>query len=157
MVSDLLTMGRARSLDDIESNQEYRSSTWCDWTFVVLCSIVGYTCIVLTVLACFNPELIHFDISSWLFCKEISPFFAFSQGNGHYSKPQGFKIVALVPFHYHERTAILECYLQVCISKKKSSMDQNSHKYREIWPIMMGSLIGSFLYRKLRTPLAWNG
>jgi len=106
-------MGRTRNLRDIESNKEEKSSTWRDWAFVLLWGVVGYTCIILTVLTYFNPGLIPFDVSSILFQKEISPFFAFSQGSGHYSKPQGFKIVALVPFHYHERTAILDCYLQV--------------------------------------------
>lgn len=105
-------MGRTRSLRDVESNQD-KSSFWRDWTIVLLWSVLGYTCLILMVLTYFNPGLIPFDVSSFLFRKEISPFFAFSQGNGHYTKPQGFKIVALVPFHDSERTTILECYLQV--------------------------------------------
>jgi hypothetical protein len=113
MARELLIMGRTRNLRDVESNKEEKASTWRDWTFVLLWSVVGYTCIILTVLTYFNPGLIPFDISSILFRKELSPFFAFSQGPGHYPKPEGFKIVALVPFHYHERTAILDCYLQV--------------------------------------------
>ncbi|KAI9933402.1 hypothetical protein MW887_007875 [Aspergillus wentii] len=40
------------------------------------------------------------------------PFYAFSQGSGNYEKPKGFKVVALVPFSSHERTVILDCYLQ---------------------------------------------
>jgi hypothetical protein len=113
MARELLLMGCTRNLRDIESNTERKPSNWRDWAFVLLWSVVGYTCIILTVLAYFNPGLILFDISSLLFRKEISPFFAFSHGIGHYSKPQGFEIVALVPFHHHERTAILDCYLQV--------------------------------------------
>lgn len=111
MARELLIMGRTRNLRDVESNK--KPSTWRDWTFVLLWSVVGYTCIILTVLTYFNPGLVPFELSSLLFRKEISPFFAFSQGPGSYAKPQGFKIVALVPFREHERTAILDCYLQV--------------------------------------------
>ncbi|KZN92817.1 hypothetical protein EN45_029780 [Penicillium chrysogenum] len=113
MARELLIMSRTQNLRDIESNTEKKHSHWHDWAFVLLWGVIGYACIIFMVLAYSNPRLIPFDISSLLFRKEISPFFAFSQGTGHYSKPQGFKIVALVPFHYHERTAILDCYLQV--------------------------------------------
>ena len=107
-------MSRTQNLRDIESNNEKKHSHWRDWAFVLLWGATGYACIILMVLLYSNPKLIPFDICSLLFRKEISPFFAFSQGTGHYSKPQGFKIVALVPFHYHGRTEILDCYLQVC-------------------------------------------
>ncbi|KAJ5788062.1 hypothetical protein N7457_003052 [Penicillium paradoxum] len=117
-------MSRTRNLRDVESNQEDQPSTWRDWTFVLLWSIIGYTCIILTVLAYFNPGLVYFDVFSLLFRKEISPFFAFSQGNGHYSKPQGFKIVAIVPFRDHERTAILDCYLQKNLVHNHGFLDQ---------------------------------
>ncbi|KAJ5207146.1 hypothetical protein N7491_002222 [Penicillium cf. griseofulvum] len=124
MAPEILIMGRTQSLRDVESNNENKSSNWRDWTLLLLWSVFGYACIILTVLAYFNPGLILFDISSLLFCKEISPFFAFSQGTGHYSKPQGFKIVALVPFHYHERTAILDCYLQKNLVHNNGFLDQ---------------------------------
>ncbi|KAJ5338744.1 hypothetical protein N7541_010708 [Penicillium brevicompactum] len=123
MARELLIMGRTRNLRDVESNQE-KSSFWRDWAFVMLWGIVGYTCIILTVLTFFNPGLIPFDISSLLFRKEISPFFAFSQSSTHYSKPQGFKIVALVPFHHHDRTAILDCYLQKNLAQHNGFLDQ---------------------------------
>ncbi|KAJ5373730.1 hypothetical protein N7517_005736 [Penicillium concentricum] len=124
MARELLIMGRTQSLRDVESNNENKSSNWRDWTLLLLWGVIGYACIILTVLAYFNPGLILFDISSLLFRKEISPFFAFSQGSGHYSKPQGFKIVALVPFHYHERTAILDCYLQKNLVHNNGFLDQ---------------------------------
>ncbi|CAG8908569.1 unnamed protein product [Penicillium egyptiacum] len=124
MARELLIMGRTQNLRDIESNNEKKHSHWHDWAFVLLWGVIGYACLILMVLAYSNPGLIPFDISSLLFRKEISPFFAFSQGTGHYSKPQGFKIVALVPFHYHERTAILDCYLQKNLVHNNGFLDQ---------------------------------
>ncbi|KAJ5170623.1 uncharacterized protein N7500_003406 [Penicillium coprophilum] len=124
MVRELLIMGHTQNLRDVESNNENKYSNWRDWTLLLLWGVIGYACIILTVLAYFNPGLILFDISSLLFRKEISPFFAFSHGTGRYSKPQGFKIVALVPFHYHERTAILDCYLQKNLFHNSGFLDQ---------------------------------
>ncbi|KAJ5791423.1 uncharacterized protein N7518_008434 [Penicillium psychrosexuale] len=124
MARELLIMGRTQNLRDIESNNEKKHSHWRDWAFVLLWGATGYACIILMVLVYSNPKLIPFDISSLLFRKEISPFFAFSQGTGHYSKPQGFKIVALVPFHYHERTEILDCYLQKNLVHNNGFLDQ---------------------------------
>ncbi|KAJ6124882.1 hypothetical protein N7471_012199 [Penicillium samsonianum] len=124
MARELLIMGHTQNLRDIESNNEKKHSHWRDWAFVLLWGVVGYACIIFMVLAYSNPGLIPFDISSLLFRKEISPFFAFSQGTSHYSKPQGFKIVALVPFHYHERTAILDCYLQKNLVHNNGFLDQ---------------------------------
>ncbi|CAG8231734.1 unnamed protein product [Penicillium olsonii] len=123
MARELLIRGRTRNLRDVESNSE-RKSFWRDWTLVLLWSVVGYACLIFTVLAFFNPRLVHFDISSLLFRKEISPFFAFSQASAHYPKPQGFKIVALVPYHNHERTAILDCYLQNNLVQHEGFLDQ---------------------------------
>ncbi|KAG0156508.1 mitochondrial-processing peptidase subunit alpha protein [Penicillium digitatum] len=117
-------MGRTQNLRDIESNNEKKHSRWRDWAFVLLWGVIGYASIIFIVLAYSNPGLIPFYISSLLFRKEISPFFAFSHGTGHYSKPQGFKIVALVPFHYHERTAILDCYLQKNLVHNNGFLDQ---------------------------------
>jgi hypothetical protein len=102
-------MGRSDS-QDVESNQE---SVWRDWAAVFLWSVLGYLCIIVTVVGYFNPSLLPIDPTALVFNKNISPFFAFSQGSGQYPKPHGIKIVALVPFHYHERTEILDCYLQV--------------------------------------------
>lgn len=110
-------MGRSQNLDDVEANhdEEYEIFSWRDWAAVLLWSLLGYLCIILTVIGYYNPSLLPFDPASLFFNKEISPFFAFSQGSGHFPKPHGFKIVALVPFNYHERTAILDCYLQVSL------------------------------------------
>ncbi|CAG7946448.1 unnamed protein product [Penicillium salamii] len=124
MARELLIRGRPRNLRDVESHSEGKSSFWRDWTVILLWSVVGYTCLLFTVLTFFNPRLVHFDISSLLFRKEISPFFAFSQASGHYPKPQGFKIVALVPFHDQERTAILDCYLQKNLAQHEGFLDQ---------------------------------
>lgn len=106
-------MGRPDTQDtqDVEPNHE--SSAWRDWAAVLLWSVLGYLCIIVTVVGYYNPSLLPIDPTALVFNKNISPFFAFSQGSGHYPKPHGVKIVALVPFHYHERTEILDCYLQV--------------------------------------------
>lgn len=105
-------MGRPLVSYDVESNQGEQSS-WRDWAVVLTWSVVGYLCIILTVIGYFNPSLLPLDLMGIIFNKELSPFFAFSYGSGHFPKPHGFKVVALVPFNYHERTAILDCYLQV--------------------------------------------
>ncbi|KAJ5403939.1 hypothetical protein N7509_003810 [Penicillium cosmopolitanum] len=110
-------MGRPLNLDDVESNQDQdqdqnRSHTWRDWMIVFTWSIVGYLALITTVIGYFDPSLLPVDPAALLFNKDISPFYAFSRG-GHFSKPSGFKIVALVPFSNHEHTSILECYLQV--------------------------------------------
>lgn len=108
-------MGCSRNLDDVEANhdEEEELCTWRDWAFVLSWSLLGYLCIILAVIGYYNPSLLPFDPTSLLFNKDISPFYAFSRGSEHFPKPHGFKIVALVPFNYHERTAILDCYLQV--------------------------------------------
>ena len=104
------TMGRPPNVVDIEAIHDEEHE------LVLLWSLMGYLCIILTVIGYYNPSILPFDPKSLLFNKEISPFFAFSQGSGAFPKPHGFKIVALVPFNYHERTAILDCYLQVSCS-----------------------------------------
>ncbi|KAJ5806977.1 hypothetical protein N7474_010569 [Penicillium riverlandense] len=84
-------MGRISINRDVESNRETtKTSCWRDW----------------------GPSVLPLDLLSLLFRKDLSPFFAFSSGSGHFAKPQGFKIVALVPVTNHERTEILDCYLQ---------------------------------------------
>ncbi|KAJ6104225.1 hypothetical protein N7523_010545 [Penicillium sp. IBT 18751x] len=114
-------MGRPAS-QDVESNQ--KSSTWRDWGAVMLWSAIGYLCIIVTVVGYYNPSLLPIDPTALVFNPNISPFFAFSQGSGHYPKPHGIKIVALVPFHYHERTEILDCYLQKNLVRNHGFLDQ---------------------------------
>lgn len=108
-------MGLPLNSCDIESHHEQKkaSSGWCDWVSVGVWSTLGYLCILLLIFGWFNPSLLPFDPTSLVFNKNVSPFFAFSRGSGYFPKPQGFDIVALVPFTDHERTAILDCYLQV--------------------------------------------
>ena len=103
---------RLQNTRDVESNQK-KSFAWREWAIVLMWSLTGYMCIALTVIGYYNPSLLPLDPWALLFNKEISPFFAFSRGSGHFPKPHGFKIVAVVPFNYHERTEILDCYLQV--------------------------------------------
>lgn len=108
-------MGRSLNPCDIESHHEEKkaASGWRDRLPVVFRSVLGYLCTVLLIFGYFNPSLLPFDPTSLVLNKNITPFFAFSRGSGHFAKPQGFDIVALVPFKDHERTAILDCYLQV--------------------------------------------
>lgn len=111
-------MGRPETTHDdiesnIDSNLDSESSTWRDWAVVLAWSVLGYLFIILTVIGYFNPSLLPIDPTALLFNKDISPFFAYSHGSGYFPKPHGFKIVALVPFRFHERTEILDCYLQV--------------------------------------------
>lgn len=109
-------MGRQLNSRDVESHQEKSSAAWRDWATVVFGSVLGYLCLLVAVISFFNPSLLPLDLTSLVFNKNISPFSAFSRGSGHFPKPHGFKIVALVPVTYHERTAILDCYLQVRLS-----------------------------------------
>lgn len=42
-----------------------------------------------------------------------APFHVYFKEFGSFEKPKNIRIVALVPFRSHERTEILDCYLQV--------------------------------------------
>ena len=108
-----LTMSRPPVFYDVESNGHEQSNFWRDWTTILTWSLLGYLCIIITVIGYLNPLLLPLGLANIIFNKDISPFFAFSQSSGRFSKPHDFKIVALVPFINHERTAILDCYLQV--------------------------------------------
>ncbi|KAJ5895454.1 hypothetical protein N7495_007145 [Penicillium taxi] len=117
-------MGRTMN-DDVESNTENAPSSWRGLTTVFTWTVLCYVCIILTVIGILNPYLLPFDLLSLVvFNKDISPFFAFSHGSGLFPKPHGFKIVALVPFNYHERTAILDCYLQKNLVHNHGFLDQ---------------------------------
>lgn len=109
-------MGHLHTAHDVESNNDMKRPAWRDWAVVLTWSMVGYFCIILTVIGYFNPSLLPFDPTVLMFNKDISPFFAYSHGSGYFPKPAGFKIVAVVPFRDHERTEILDCYLQVSIN-----------------------------------------
>ncbi|KAJ5631682.1 uncharacterized protein N7484_011782 [Penicillium longicatenatum] len=118
-------MGRlGNTHDDVESNRDSESSTWRDWATVLVWCVLGYLFIILAVIGWFNPSLLPVDLTSLVFNKEISPFFAYSHASGYFPKPQGFKIVALVPFRYHERTEILDCYLQKNLVHNHGFLDQ---------------------------------
>ncbi|KAJ5929674.1 hypothetical protein N7454_006624 [Penicillium verhagenii] len=118
-------MGRSRSTqDDIESNCDEEPSSWREWATIISWCVLGYLCLILTVIGYFDPSLLPIDPSALVFNKGISPFFAFSRGSEHFPKPHGFKIVALVPFRYHERTEILDCYLQKNLVHNHGFLDQ---------------------------------
>lgn len=136
-------MGRPLNPCDIESHHEEKkaASGWCDWLSVVFWSALGYLCILLLIFGYFNPSLLPFDPTSLVLNKNITPFFAFSRGSGHFPKPQGFDIVALVPFRNQERTAILDCYLQVRPLFAHRSHIDLTYNPRETWSKIMASLI----------------
>ncbi|RAH71942.1 uncharacterized protein BO66DRAFT_346048 [Aspergillus aculeatinus CBS 121060] len=54
----------------------------------------------------------------------LAPFYAYSEGSGEFDKPQGFDIVALVPFRHWQRTEILNCYLQNNLVSNHGLVDQ---------------------------------
>ncbi|KAJ5180742.1 hypothetical protein N7492_003952 [Penicillium capsulatum] len=117
-------MGRPLSTHDIESGRTNKPPTWRDWAAVFTGSALGYLCLMLTVITYFNPALLPFNPVSLVFNKQISPFFAFSHGSEDFSKPDGFKIVALVPFNDYERTSILDCYLQKNLATNRGFLDE---------------------------------
>ncbi|KAJ5096234.1 hypothetical protein NUU61_005590 [Penicillium alfredii] len=117
-------MGCPLSPRDVESHRKNKPSAWRDWATVVMWSVVGYLCIISMVVTYFSPSILPLDLFALLFHKEVSPFFAFSHGSGHFPKPSGFKIVALVPFNHHERTAILDCYLQKNLVHNHGFLDE---------------------------------
>ncbi|KAJ5778545.1 hypothetical protein N7520_001791 [Penicillium odoratum] len=118
-------MGRPENThEDVESKSDQESTTWRDWAIVISWCVLGYLCIILTVIGYFSPSYLPIDPSALLFNKEVSPFFAFSRGSGYFPKPHGFKIVALVPFRYHERTEILDCYLRKNLVQNHGFLDQ---------------------------------
>ncbi|KAJ5090438.1 hypothetical protein N7532_009122 [Penicillium argentinense] len=120
-------MGRPLKLHDLESDHDKQggssSSTWRDKTIVFTWSLFGYLCLIFTVVGFFNPSLLPVDPMALVF-NRYSPFYAFSRGSGHFPKPHGFKIVALVPFNNHEHTSILECYLQKNLIHNHGLLDQ---------------------------------
>ncbi|KAJ5731068.1 uncharacterized protein N7483_005576 [Penicillium malachiteum] len=118
-------MGRQPAVhDDVESNSDKQSTTWKDWAVVLTWSLVSYLCLILIIIGYFNPSLLPIDPTSLMFNKDISPFFAFSRGSGHFPKPTGFNIIALVPFRDYERTEILDCYLQKNLIHNHGFLDQ---------------------------------
>lgn len=120
-------MGRPLSNRDIESNQDEEPQNWRDWVAIFTGSALGYLCLMLTVIAYFNPALLPFNPVSLVFNKDISPFYAFSRGSEHFPKPDGFRIIALVPFNDYERTSILDCYLQVRLLIISSALIKTNH------------------------------
>ncbi|KAJ5580738.1 hypothetical protein N7450_007039 [Penicillium hetheringtonii] len=118
-------MGQPSELHDIESRLDRRrSSSWRDWVYVLSWSILGYLALITTVVGYFDPSLLPVDPTGLLFTKNASPFYAFSRGSGHFPKPSGLKIVALVPFNNHEHTSILDCYLQKNLLHNHGFLDQ---------------------------------
>ncbi|KAJ5225164.1 hypothetical protein N7468_006389 [Penicillium chermesinum] len=117
-------MGRISEIRDVESHEGQTRSVWRDWASIVIGSTVGYMCLILIIVGYFHPSLLPVNPVALLFNKEVSPFFAFSQGAGYFPKPDGFQIIALVPFTYFERTEILDCYLRRNLVQNHGFLDK---------------------------------
>ncbi|KAI2792138.1 hypothetical protein POX_b02174 [Penicillium oxalicum] len=120
-------MGSLRNSDDVETIEEDSDLhlLWKRYPIKgFLWGVIIYTSLVLSIIGYCNPSLLPFNLLSFFFNTEVSPFFAFSRGSEYFPKPKGFRIVALVPFHYHERTAILDCYLQNNLVHNQGFLDQ---------------------------------
>ncbi|KAJ5480952.1 hypothetical protein N7539_006846 [Penicillium diatomitis] len=120
-------MGSLRGADDVETIGEQFESRLFRKHYLIkglLWAVLLYGSLVLSIIAYCNPALLPFNPLSYVFNIEVSPFFAFSQGSEYFPKPHGVRIVALVPFHYHERTAILDCYLQNNLVQNRGLLDQ---------------------------------
>lgn len=105
-------MGRPEYLRDLESNDE-DSSTRRDWAAILIWSIFGFICLLIILINFSGVPLLALGLGQFFFQQDQTPFSAFSNSTGYFEKPNGIKIVALVPFRQHERTSILDCYLQV--------------------------------------------
>lgn len=108
-------MGSLDRWHHVESQDE-ENSTYHSWASVFIWCAIGYVCMIaIFVTVCFSrPSILELGLLPILVRgAPLSPFFAYSQGSRQFSKPRNVDIIALVPFHHHERTAILECYLQV--------------------------------------------
>lgn len=110
-------MGRFRDVEsDVETKMAADRSQCQSWTGMIFCCAVSYSCmLVIFVRVCFPDfSLLRLGLLP-LFVHGSSPalFYAFSQSPRHFSKPKNIEIVALVPFHQHSRTEILDCYLRV--------------------------------------------
>lgn len=110
-------MGNLERRRHVESQDE-EGSKYRSWAPTLLWCAFGYLSVIATFLGiCFSrPSLFQLGLLPVLLRGgSPTPYFAFSPNPGPFKKPQGVDIIALVPFHHHERTGILECYLQVRI------------------------------------------
>ncbi|KAL4932268.1 uncharacterized protein BDV17DRAFT_191853 [Aspergillus undulatus] len=123
-------MGRVRDVEshlesDYESNNGRSQSR--TWTHTIVWSVLSYGGIlVIFIRACFpNSSLLKLELLP-LFIHGSSPalFYAFSQSPRCYLKPKNIEIVALVPFHQHGRTEILNCYLRRNLASNGGFLDR---------------------------------
>ncbi|KAH8430338.1 uncharacterized protein LDX57_008002 [Aspergillus melleus] len=116
-------MGYLERCHHVESQDE-EDSRYRSWASMVIWCAVGYLCLIaIFVGVCFSrPSLLELGL---LFRgTALPPFFAFSRVSGQFQKPRDVDIIALVPFHDHERTDILECYLQRNMAYHHGLLDQ---------------------------------
>ncbi|PLB50538.1 hypothetical protein P170DRAFT_435734 [Aspergillus steynii IBT 23096] len=119
-------MGHLERCHHVESQDE-ENSAYRSWVSVLVWCAIGYLCMItLFVAACFSkPSWLELGLLPVLVRGgPLSPFFAFSRGSERFQKPKGLDIIALVPFHHHERTAVLECYLQRNLAYNHGFLDQ---------------------------------
>ncbi|KAH1269188.1 hypothetical protein KXX33_003693 [Aspergillus fumigatus] len=107
-------MSRLEKLGDVESQNE-DVSTDLTWSTILKWGIITYTSMLIVFISICSccPSLIEVGLLSLLSHRSSSgPFLAYSHNVGHFRKPTGFDIVALVPYKHHEQTSVLDCYLQ---------------------------------------------
>ncbi|KAL2807628.1 hypothetical protein BJX63DRAFT_66488 [Aspergillus granulosus] len=119
-------MGR---LPDIESNVEFDDQPpQCQsWTSMIIWCVISYCCMLIIFISvcCSEYGLLKFGLLP-LFVHGSPPalFYAFSQSHGHFSKPKGVEIIALVPFQEVQETEILDCYLLRNLASNGGLLDQ---------------------------------
>ncbi|KAF7591760.1 hypothetical protein BBP40_001140 [Aspergillus hancockii] len=89
--------------------------------------VASYTFMVTVILGvCFSTSSLPNSSLLSLFSQRVFPvpLYAYSKNFGSFKKPDSLKVVALVPFRDHERTEILDCYLQRNLVDKQGLIDQ---------------------------------
>ncbi|GIJ82522.1 hypothetical protein Asppvi_001030 [Aspergillus pseudoviridinutans] len=115
-------MSRLEKLGDVESQNEDVSRD-LTWTTILKWSAITYTSMLIvciSICSCY-PSLIEVGLLSLLSHRTSSgPFLAYSHSVGHFEKPAGFDIVALVPYKHH----VLDCYLQRNLANNHGFLDR---------------------------------
>ncbi|GIK07900.1 hypothetical protein Aspvir_003570 [Aspergillus viridinutans] len=119
-------MSRLEELGDVELQNEDVSRD-LTWTTILTWGAITYTSMLIvfiSICSCY-PSLIEVGLLSLLSHRSSSgPFLAYSHRVGHFEKPAGFDIVALVPYKHHEQTSVLDCYLQKNLADNHGFLDK---------------------------------
>ncbi|KAL5356213.1 hypothetical protein BJX96DRAFT_186174 [Aspergillus floccosus] len=119
-------MGRPKYEYDLEARRK-RSTQDRSWMSPMIWTIVSSICVTAVFLGLYSSFSSLFNLGILpLFAQRFSaaPFRAFSKGSGCFGKPDGFKIIAVVPFYSSARTQILDCYLQKNLASNRGFLDE---------------------------------